>query len=150
MVIDLSRRSGIPAVIRGSGCPATAVLDELSDRGLLAVCGAVELEIIHSARTAGEAQRARNLLRGFDWLVMPDEVWDQPVEVQIQAVHRGYHRALSMADLLIAATAERACATVLHYDGEAVDEGGAGSRAIKLARGRPASEKAPQSSPRSK
>jgi predicted nucleic acid-binding protein len=50
------------------------VLDELSDRGLLAVCGAVEIEVIHSARTAKDAQRARWLLGGFDWLAMPDEI----------------------------------------------------------------------------
>jgi predicted nucleic acid-binding protein len=94
------------------------VLDELSDRGLLAVCGAVEIEVIHSARTIKEAQRARWLLRGFDWLAMPDEIWDRAVEVQVQALQKGYHRALSMADLLVAATAERHGATVLHYDGD--------------------------------
>jgi len=99
--------------------PAVApVLDDLSDRGLLAVCGAVEIEVIHSARTVEEAQRARWLLRGFDWLVMPDEIWDRAIEVQIQALQKGYHRALSMADLLVAATAERHGATVLHYDGD--------------------------------
>jgi len=99
--------------------PAVApVLDDLSDRGLLAVCGAVETEVIHSARTVEEAQRARWLLRGFDWLVMPDEIWDRAIEVQIQALQKGYHRALSMADLLVAATAERHGATVLHYDGD--------------------------------
>ncbi len=99
--------------------PAVApVLDDLSDRGLLAVCGAVEIEVLHSARTAKEAQRARWLLRGFDWLPMPDDIWDRAIEVQVQALHKGYHRALSMGDLLIAATAERHGATVLHYDGD--------------------------------
>lgn len=94
------------------------VLDELSDRGLLAVCGAVEIEVIHSARTAKDAQRARWLLRGFDWLPMPDDIWDRAIDVQVQALHKGNHRALSMADLLVAATAERHGATVLHYDGD--------------------------------
>lgn len=92
------------------------VLDELSDRGLLAVCGAVEIEVIHSARTAQDAQRIRWLLRGFDWLPMPDDIWDRAIEVQIRALRNGNHRALSMADLLIAATAERHGAIVLHYD----------------------------------
>lgn len=94
------------------------VLDELSDRGLLAVCAAVEIEVIHSARTANDAKRVRWLLHGFDWLAMPDEIWDRAIDVQIQALHKGNHRALSMADLLIAATAERHDATVLHYDGD--------------------------------
>lgn len=95
-----------------------AVLDELSDHGLLAVCGAVEIEVIQSARTARDAHRIRTLLRGFDWLPMPDEVWDRAVEIQLEAVRRGFHRALSLADLVIAATAERHSATVLHYDGD--------------------------------
>jgi hypothetical protein len=78
----------------------------------------VEIEVIHSARTAAEARRVRWLLRGFDWLAMPDEIWDRAIDVQIQAVKAGNHRALSMGDLLIAATAERHDATVLHYDGD--------------------------------
>lgn len=94
------------------------VLDELSDRGLLAVCGAVEIEVIHSTRTTREAQRARWLLGAFDWLPMPDDIWDRAIDVQIQALHKGNHRALSMTDLLVAATAERHGATVLHYDGD--------------------------------
>lgn len=106
------------ALARWAKPTVAPVLDELSDRGLLAVCGAIEIEVIHSARTVTEAQRARRLLRGFDWLAMPDEIWDRAVEIQVQALQKGYHRALSMADLLVAATAERHSATVLHYDGD--------------------------------
>lgn len=106
------------ALARWAKPTVAPVLDELSDRGLLAVCGAIEIEVIHSARTVTEAQRARWLLRGFDWLAMPDEIWDRVVEIQVQALQKGYHRALSMADLLVAATAERHGATVLHYDGD--------------------------------
>ncbi|WP_320066755.1 PIN domain nuclease [Micromonospora sp. RTGN7] len=99
--------------------PAVApVLDELSDRGLLAVCGAIEIEVIQSARTAKDAQRTRWLLGGFHWFAMPDDIWDRAIDIQVQALHKGNHRALSMADLLIAATAERHGATVLHYDGD--------------------------------
>nr|WP_241563302.1 PIN domain-containing protein [Micromonospora costi] len=47
-----------------------------------------------------------------------DEIWDRAIDVQVQALHKGNHRALSMADLLIAATTERHGATVLHYDGD--------------------------------
>lgn len=106
------------ALARWAKPTVAPVLDELSDRGLLAVCGAIEIEVIHSARTVTEAQRARRLLRGFDWLAMPDEIWDRAVEIQVQALQKRYHRALSMADLLVAATAERHSATVLHYDGD--------------------------------
>jgi predicted nucleic acid-binding protein len=58
------------------------------------------------------------LLRGFDHLPCTDEVWDRAKEIQRRALFRGNHRALSMADVLIAATAERHGVTVLHYDGD--------------------------------
>ncbi|MEW2383070.1 PIN domain nuclease [Micromonospora sp. NPDC047707] len=106
------------ALARWPKSAVAPVLDELSERGLLAVCGAVEIEVLQSARTAKDAQRARWLLGGFHWLPMPDEVWDRAIDVQLQALHKGNHRALSMADLVIAATAERHGATVLHYDGD--------------------------------
>lgn len=98
--------------------PAAEVLDELSDRALLCVCGPVEMEVMFSARNGGEADRLRRWLVGFDYLPMPDEVWDTAKSTQQQAVHGGHHRALSMADLLIAATAQRHDVTVLHYDGD--------------------------------
>ncbi|MGC4814600.1 PIN domain-containing protein [Micromonospora sp. DT228] len=64
------------------------------------------------------AGTARWLMGGFRWLSMPDEIWDRAIDVQVEALHEGDHRALSMADLLIAATAERHGVTVLHYDGD--------------------------------
>ncbi|WP_306364719.1 PIN domain nuclease [Nocardia sp. CC227C] len=99
--------------------PAVApVLDELSSRGLLAVCGAVEYEVLFSVRRSSELDLVRSMLQGFGWLTMPDEVWDRVNEVQIQLIRSGNDRAISLADLLIAATAERHGHTVLHYDGD--------------------------------
>ncbi|BCL28856.1 PIN domain nuclease [Streptomyces aurantiacus] len=95
-----------------------AVIDPLHNAGLLAVCGAVELEVLHSARSKADAQRIRDEMRGFDWLATPDEAWDRAVEVQTLLIDRGNWKALSVADLIIAATAERHGATVLHYDGD--------------------------------
>ncbi|MEU5701104.1 PIN domain nuclease [Streptomyces aurantiacus] len=95
-----------------------AVIDPLHNAGLLAVCGAVELEVLHSARSKADAERIRDEMRGFDWLATPDEAWDRAVEVQTLLIDRGNWKALSVADLIIAATAERHGATVLHYDGD--------------------------------
>ncbi|MEH0445677.1 MULTISPECIES: PIN domain nuclease [unclassified Streptomyces] len=95
-----------------------AVIDALHNAGLLAVCGAVELEILHSARSKADAERIRDEMRGFDWLPTPDEAWDRALEVQTQLIAVGNWRALSVSDLVIAATAERSGATVLHYDGD--------------------------------
>ncbi|MEV1064329.1 PIN domain nuclease [Streptomyces sp. NPDC050263] len=94
------------------------VIDPLHNAGLLAVCGAVELEILHSARSKADAERIRDEMRGFDWLATPDEAWDRALDVQTRLIAAGNRKALSVADLVIAATAERNGATVLHYDGD--------------------------------
>ncbi|WP_405134271.1 PIN domain nuclease [Nocardia sp. NBC_01388] len=101
------------------GKPTVApILDDLSARGLLSICGAVEYEVLFSVRRASELESIRQLLRGFDWLPMPDEVWDRVNEVQVQLIHAGNHRAISLPDLIVAAVAERHRCTVLHYDGD--------------------------------
>ncbi|PUB25453.1 hypothetical protein C8K30_107199 [Promicromonospora sp. AC04] len=106
------------AFARYSKPAARDVLQPLHQAGRLAICGAVELEVMHSARSKGDAERIRDGLRGFDWLPTPDEVWDRAAEVQAQLVGAGNWRALSVADLVIAAVAERHQASVLHYDGD--------------------------------
>jgi predicted nucleic acid-binding protein len=95
-----------------------AVIEPLHNAGLLAVCGAVELEVLHSARSKADAERVRDEMRGFDWLPTPDEAWDRALEVQARLIGAGNWKALSVSDLIIAATAERHGATVLHYDGD--------------------------------
>ncbi|MFJ5213546.1 PIN domain nuclease [Streptomyces sp. NPDC088354] len=98
--------------------PVRAMVQPLHNAGLLAVCGAVELEVLRSARSKADAGRIRDEMRGFDWLPAPDEAWDRALEVQARLVGDGNRRALSVADLIIAATAERHGATVLHHDGD--------------------------------
>ncbi|MFI1538589.1 PIN domain nuclease [Streptomyces anandii] len=93
-------------------------LDALDREGLLAVCAPTEYEILYSARGKPEALRLRALLRGFDYLPCNDEEFERALEIQALALNAGFHRALSLADVLIAATAERHRATVLHYDGD--------------------------------
>ncbi|MFC9888899.1 PIN domain nuclease [Streptomyces pilosus] len=82
------------------------------------MCGAVELEVLHSARSKADAERIRDEMRGFDWLPSPDEAWDRAIEVQPLLIKKGNWNALSVSDLIIAATAERHGAVVLHYDGD--------------------------------
>ncbi|MFJ3217095.1 PIN domain nuclease [Kitasatospora sp. NPDC086801] len=106
------------AFARYSKPAVRSVLSPLISRGLVATCGAVELEIMDSARSKADAVRIREGLGAFDWLTTPDEVWDRAIEVQALLTGAGNWRALSVADLVIAATAERHGATVLHYDGD--------------------------------
>ncbi len=106
------------AFARFSKPTVRSVLKPMIVRGVVAICGAVELEIMHSARSKADAIQIREGLSGFDWLPTPDEVWDRAIEVQALLTAQGNWRALSVPDLVIAATAERYGATVLHYDGD--------------------------------
>ncbi|MFD3910512.1 PIN domain nuclease [Streptomyces sp. NPDC058603] len=101
------------------GQPAVSeVLDDLNDRGLLTTCAVVEYEMVHSARTKQDASRIRLSLRGFDYSPCNDEEHERALWLQREALRRGFHRALSLSDVLIAAVAERRGLTVLHYDGD--------------------------------
>lgn len=88
----------------------------LLEAGLVARCTPTDLEVgFSSMDTAGHrALRARRAT----WPLAPmsQAVLDRAVEVQDELVEGGQHRAVKLADLLIAAAAEAADLTVLHYD----------------------------------
>ncbi|MEY2226680.1 MULTISPECIES: PIN domain nuclease [Streptomyces] len=94
------------------------VLKPLHERYLLAVCQPTEYEMVHSARDTAEATRISTWLHAFDYLSGDDDTFTRALEVQRHALNAGFHRALSLPDLLIAATAELNRMTVLHYDGD--------------------------------
>lgn len=76
------------------------------------------LEVGCSARSGEQARRG---LRTAPLAAMPVEyltpaMEDRAVEVQLLLADRGRHRAPSIPDLVIAATAERSRLTVLHVD----------------------------------
>jgi predicted nucleic acid-binding protein len=88
------------------------------ERGLVRITTMTRLEVGYSARTAADA---RSMFGTPAISMMPVEyltpaVEDRALEVQLLLVGRGRHRAPSIPDLLIAATAELAGLTVLHLD----------------------------------
>lgn len=88
------------------------------DRGLVRISTVTRLEVGYSARTATDH---RALLTEPPMSSMPVEyltpkIEDRAVELQLALAERGLHRAPSVPDLLIAATAELADLTVLHLD----------------------------------
>ena len=93
------------------------VLKPLHERCLLAVCRPTEYEMIHSARDSSEATRISTWLHAFDYL-RTDDAFTRALDIQRHALNAGFHRALSLPDLLVAATAELNRRTVLHYDGD--------------------------------
>lgn len=87
-----------------------------ANRGLLATCAMVEMELLFSARSPRDRDRIRQQLRAFEWLPCPDEIWERATQVQCELVNSGEHRSVKIPDLLIAAIAERHDVAVLHYD----------------------------------
>jgi len=88
------------------------------ERGLVRVCTVTRLEVGFSARSVDDVRagydRAPMARMPVEYLTPAIE--DRAVEVQIALAERGQHRAPSIPDLLIAATAELAQLTVLHDD----------------------------------
>ncbi len=88
------------------------------ERGLIRICTVTRLEVGCSARTAAQA---RLVFRSPPISAMPVEyqtpaIEDRALEVQVALASMGKHRAPSIPDLIIAATAELAGLTVLHVD----------------------------------
>jgi predicted nucleic acid-binding protein len=88
------------------------------ERGLLRIAAVTLLELGYSSRSAGElrGERSRPPL-----VLMPVELLApgaavRALQVQDLLAERGYHRAVSVPDLLVAATAELGGLTVLHFD----------------------------------
>jgi predicted nucleic acid-binding protein len=88
------------------------------ERGLVRISTATRLEIGFSARSGDQlrASAARPPLSSMPVEYLTPSIEDRAVAVQAVLADRGQHRAASIPDLLIAATAELAQLTVLHLD----------------------------------
>lgn len=96
-----------------------AALSPLIEAGQVATCAMVELELLYSSRSPADYDRRWQQLRdGFESLPMPDEVWQRAIDVQAELARTSTFRGAALADLLIAAAAERHGVAVLHYDHE--------------------------------
>jgi predicted nucleic acid-binding protein len=87
-------------------------------RGLVRLSTITRLELGYSARSgeAGRRQFASPPLSLMPVEHLTPGIEDRALEVQMLLADRGQHRAPSIPDLLIAATAERAGLTVLAVD----------------------------------
>ncbi|MBP8538243.1 PIN domain nuclease [Streptomyces sp. MK37H] len=95
----------------------TAEWDDRIAAGLIAICDVTEMEVLYSARSAADRTR---LKASFDahyvWCPMPDGIFRRARVVQKQLTEKGEHRSAGPIDLLVAAAAEEAGLTLLHYD----------------------------------
>lgn len=84
----------------------------------LGLCAQVRLEILYSARSASDYQALADELSSLVVIPITDAAWGRAQEVQrrLARVRGLHHRSVKIADLVIAAAAEEAGATVWHYD----------------------------------
>ncbi|MDP8971041.1 MAG: PIN domain nuclease [Actinomycetota bacterium] len=88
------------------------------ERGLVRIATVTRLEVGFSARSAADLRGglARPPLSAMPVEYLTPAVEDRAVAVQLLLADQGHHRAVSVPDLLVAATAELAGLTVLHVD----------------------------------
>lgn len=106
------------ALVRLTASPDAAEWAERVERGLVRIASVTRLEVGYSARSGPELRAG---LRQPPMSSMPVEyqtpaIEDRAVEILALLADRGQHRAPSIPDLIIAATAELAGLTVLHRD----------------------------------
>jgi hypothetical protein len=106
------------ALVRLGASPDAAQWADRIERGLVRIATVTRLEVGYAARSG---QELRAGLRRPPLASMPAEyltpaIEDRAVEVLALLADRGQHRAPSLPDVIIAATAELAALTVLHLD----------------------------------
>ena len=106
------------ALVRLAHSPDAVEWASRIERGLVRISTVTRLEVGFSARSFDDLQNAydRPPLAHMPVEFLTPSIEDRAVEVQQALAERGHHRAASIPDLLIAATAEVASLTVLHLD----------------------------------
>jgi predicted nucleic acid-binding protein len=77
-----------------------------------------DLEILYSARSRSDYRATAESLLGKPRAPLEEQGIPRALEVQAMLAERSQHRAVPLPDLLIAACAEGAELTVLHYDAD--------------------------------
>ncbi len=93
-------------------------LDPLLLGGEIATCGIVDLEMLYSATSPATYKALAEALRGMPRVPLDEATVVRALEVQAKLAQVSQHRAVPLPDLLIAACAENAGLTVLHYDAD--------------------------------
>ena len=100
-----------------------AVLDRLADlfaADEVAITEPVRLEVLFSARSTQDYDAISRELDGLQPAPCGNTELRRALEVQRLLAHKAglHHRSVKIPDLLVAATADLANLTVLHYDGD--------------------------------
>jgi hypothetical protein len=106
------------ALVRLAVTPDAADWAERIERGLVRITTVTRLEIGYSARSGPDLRAGLQQppLSSMPVEYLTPAIEDRAVEILTLLADRGQHRAPSVPDLIIAATAELAGLTVLHLD----------------------------------
>jgi predicted nucleic acid-binding protein len=106
-------------IARAHKPPVAATFEPKVLAGHIASCSITDLEHLFSARSGGEHRARRDdIALRFALVPLDQATLDRALEVQGLLADKGQHRAASLPDLVVAAAAERAGLTVLHYDAD--------------------------------
>ena len=94
------------------------VLDPLLIAGEVATCGMCDLEMLYSARSLRGYAAVATYLRALPRAQITESVVDRALEAQASLAKHSQHHGIRFPDLIIAACAESADLTVLHYDAD--------------------------------
>jgi predicted nucleic acid-binding protein len=106
------------ALVRLAASPDVAEWATRIERGLVRITTVTRMETGYSARSGPELRAAfqQPPLSSMPVEYLTPAIEDRAVEILTLLADRGQHRAPSIPDLIIAATAELAGLTVLHLD----------------------------------
>lgn len=109
---------GTSASARLARSPEAATWTERIERGLVRISTLTRLEIGYSARSGADLRAAALLppLASMPLEYQTPAIEDRAIEVQMRLAELGQHRVPSVADLIVAATAELAGLTIVHVD----------------------------------
>lgn len=116
MAVYLADKSALTR--RDTRPEASDVVEPLLLAGQIATCGIVDLELLCSAPDPATYAELAEALRATPRVPMTEAVVDRAIQVQAALAARPEHRSVPLPDLLIAACADSAGLTVLHYDAD--------------------------------
>jgi predicted nucleic acid-binding protein len=105
-------------VVSGRVAELRLEFDTAVARSAIATCDAVKLELLHGTRNAEEYSATRRRLDLVPQCPIGPAEFRRALDVYERFAHQGglHHRRVKHADLLVAAAAESAGVTLLHYD----------------------------------
>ena len=106
------------ALVRLPASPDAAEWAGRVERGLVRIATVTRLEVGYSARSGPELRAGLRQppMSSMPAEYLPPAIEDRAAEILALLADRGQHRAPSIPDLIIAATAELAGLTILHLD----------------------------------